>query len=203
MACSCSGGSTGTLTVCTTCGNPRLQTSNSPGAPEHPACDPSATLVEQLGSVADDLRQLNTDFGLRPYRVFSVRVRWTGGEVGRGECVVISEREFLPTPRLDETGGVAGTPRSGGIAERGSVKLREISPRYTEDEVRGLLCCSLTLAPGVEGWVEVMMDARDGLSRRRRFVVSGIPFRNAGRFEWTATLLRQDQDRSRSGVPYP
>lgn len=203
MSCECSGGATGTIGICTTCGNPRPRTPNSPASPQHPSCNPSASLVEQMGSVVDDLRQLNTDFGLRPYRVFSMRVRWTGGDVGRGECVVVSEREFLPTPRFDDMSGVSSTLRSGGLAERGTTKLREISPRYTEDEVRGLLCCSLTLAPGVEGWIEVAMDSRDGSTQRRRFVVSGVPFRNAGRFEWTANLLRQDQDRSRSGETYP
>jgi len=202
VTCGCGPLGGGTGPTCDRCGNPRAQTSNSPGAPQHAACAPSRTLVEELGSVVDDLRQLNTDFGLRPYRVFSVRVRWTGGEVGRGECRTESVTEFLPTPRLDEP-GVQGAPRSAGLPERGQARLRELSPRYTEDQIRGLLCCSLSLPPGVEGWVEVMMDARDGLAQRRRFVVSGMPYRDAGRFEWRATLIRQDQDRARGGEPYP
>lgn len=188
--------------------NPRLDQPNAPGSPLAPACDPSASLIESLGSLVDDARQIAVDLGARPYRVFSVHVRWTGGEVGRGEAVRVQEREFLPTPYLDETSGVRGELRSGGLVERGTIRLRQISPRYTEDQVRGLCCCSLVGPdglpdPAMEGWIEVRVDSRDGLTTRRRFVVTGQPYRNAERsIEWTASLLRQDQDSTRAGDPY-
>lgn len=163
-----------------------------------PVCDPGGSLVESLGKTVDDLRQIATDLGLRPYRVFSVLVRWTGGGVGRGEAVVVREQEFLPTPKLVDMAPVRGEVRTGGLVERGTVRLRQISPRYTEDEVRTLTHVG-PLGPGEQGWVEVRVDDRDGSTRRRRFVVVGVPFRDAGAFEWRADLLRQDVDRDRAG----
>lgn len=185
-------------------GNPRLTLPGEPGDPagDRPLANPSASLVDSLGVVVDNLRQLYTDFGLRPYRVHSVVYRWTGGEVGRGVAEVVSDRELLPTPNLRETSGVAGELRSAGLVERGSVRLEEISPRYTEDEVR-VLFHSYPLPPGCQGFVEVRVDARDGSTQRRRFIVRGIPYRDAGGFEWRATLLRQDEDRERNGAPPP
>ena len=167
---------------------------------EHPNPAPAQSLTESLGGVVDDLRQLYTDFGLRPYRVFSVVYRWTGGVVGRGRALVISEQEFLPTPQLKETSGVRSETRTGGLVERGDVRLEEVSPRYTEDQIR-VLFHSLPLPPGDQGFLEVRVDARDGATERRRFVVTGMPYRKADGFEWRANLLRQDMQRDRDGLP--
>lgn len=183
--------------------NPRSP--DVPGEPgdrahTHPLARPSCSLVESLGDTVDSIRQLYTDFGLRPYRVHSVVYRWTGGSVGRGVPEVISDREILPTPYLRETSGVAGELRTAGLVERGIVRLEQISPRYTEDEVRGLF--HVTPLPGdQQGFIEVRIDARDGSTERRRFIVRGIPYRDAGGFQWRAGLLRQDEDRTRSGAP--
>lgn len=193
---------------CPVC-NPRLTNQpNAPGTKLHPIGP--CSLVESLGSTVDSIRQIATDLGVRPYRVFSIVCSWSGGEIGRGQASVIHETEFLPTPKLVETSGVRGTPRSGGIAERGDATLRELSPRYTEDQIRALCGTGAAidakgnpLGKAVEVWLEVRVDARDGNTQRRRFVVSGQPFRNVDDFEWRATLLRQDQDRSRAGLPYP
>lgn len=191
-------------------GNPRTYGPNDPGSPEHPNEDVECSLVESLGGIVDDIRQLATDLGARPYRVFSVVSQWSGGEIGRGEVQLLRETEFLPTPKLVETSGVRAEPKSGGIAERGTIKLREVSPRYTEDEVRGLLGTGPLTDPAtgiplaaVEVFVEVRMDPRDGVSERRRFIVSGMPYRDGEAFEWVVSLLRQDQDRTRGGALYP
>lgn len=160
-----------------------------------PPRDPSATLAEDLGAVVDDARAIASELGLRPYRIFSVRVVWSGGEVGRG-TPSSEEREFVPTPKIAEP-SVTGEPRTGGLVERGSARLTQVSPRYTEDEVRGLCGCDAT--PGVEVFVEARIDARDGSTERRRFVVRGMPFRDAERFEWRVNLIRQDSDRDREG----
>lgn len=167
----------------------------------HPNAAPARSLVEQLGSVADDLRQLNTDFGLRPYRMFSVLYRWTGGEIGRGEPEVASTEEFLPTPNV-VMGGVRKEPREGGTVERGDVRVTQLSPRYTEDQIRTLFHCR-PLAVGFEGFLEIAVDERDGSTPRRRYVVVGVPSRDAGAFQWTASLVRQDAARLRDGEPNP
>lgn len=182
--------------------NPRRVTPNTDMALLTPAaCGIGAPggVVESLGGTVDQLRQLAVDMGMRPYRVFSVIVRWTGGEVGRGDAVVESEREFLPRPVVKDMTSVRGVAHAAGRNERGSVELSEVSPRYTEDDIRGLCHCG-KLSQDREGFIEIRVDERDGQTDRRRFVVKDVPHRNAEGFEWRVRLLKQDQDRARNGT---
>ena len=165
-----------------------------------PADEPSGSLVEEFGGIVDDLRQLYTDVGLRPYRVFLVRVRWGGGEIGRGEATVVSEAELLPTPEVDFT-PLRTEIKSGGKVERGGFTLREISPRYTEDEILDLF----HVERGFQVFVEVRHDSRDGQQpKRRRFTVKDVPWRKAKDFQWVARLQVEEQARNRDGsLPGP
>lgn len=164
---------------------------------------PELSLVEDLADVVDDLRQLNTDFGLRPYRVFSVVYRWTGGAKGRGDAVLESETEFLPTPNITEVDQLRGQLTSGGTDEQGRIRMDEISPRYTEDDIRALFHVQ-PLPDGDEGFLEMRVDQRDGSTARRRFTTQNVPMRRADKFDWTVRLLEQQPPRSRSGVlPQP
>jgi hypothetical protein len=175
--------------------NPRAPTPNEDGR-LGPLGIPEHSLVEQLGPVADDLRQIATDLGARPYRVWSVVVRWTGGKKGHGQVVVCSERELLPTPvvtvrtRYDQT--------EAGRLERGVTSLREISPRYTEDDIEALF--PRCLERSEEAYIETRIDERDGTTRRRRYAIVGAPVRHATRFEWTVDLTPQDDRRTRRGA---
>jgi hypothetical protein len=154
--------------------------------------------VEELAAVADDLRQLNTDFGLRPYRVFSVVVAWSGGVIGRGLAAVVSETELLPTPLVDLR-PVRGTMRTGGQVEEGMATLKEVSPRYTEEDIETLFH-QQPLPKGHEGFLEVRMDRRDGVRvKRRRFTVRGVPYRDAAEFDWEVRIMRQRRDRKPDG----
>jgi hypothetical protein len=172
---------------------PNLDTGLGP----HPA--PERSLAEELGELVDDARQLNTDFGLRPYRVFSVLYEWSGGAVGKGRVQRVREQEFLPTPLVDLR-PVRSTPRNAGKVEEGQVTLREVSPRYTEDQIAGLLFQD-GLGVGQEGFVEVQYDRRGGLAKRRRFGVHGVPWHDAEKFEWVVRMVRARPDRKRSGKP--
>ena len=58
--------------------NPRLETANNDPA-VNPDNSPGSSLINEMGSVADDLRQLYTDFGAHPYRVFSSCLRVARG----------------------------------------------------------------------------------------------------------------------------
>lgn len=182
-------------------GNPRIEQPNDDPA-LHPNRAPSRSLVDDLGEVADDLRQLYTDFGLRPYRVFSVIYRWTGGSVGHGEALVFQTEELLPTPEV-RVASIRSELKSAGLVERGDSTLVGVSPRYTEDQIRTLFHCSENgeLPPDLQGFVEVVMDARDGVSERRRFSVAGVPQRRADRFDWEVRLIKQDDNRRRNGQP--
>lgn len=178
--------------------NPRA--GGVPGPPGlHPNPAPSRSLVEELADVADDLRQLQTDFGLRPYRVFSVLQHWSGGRVGAGLVATVREIEFLPTPLVDVL-PVKRRMTEGGFTEDGDTWLKEISPRLTEDEVQNLVAPQ-GLQAGDDPFIEVRMDARDGQSERRRYTVQGPPVRDAGAFQWKVRLVKANPDRSRQGEP--
>ncbi len=181
--------------------NPRPETPQTdPALRPNPA--PERSLVEQLGETADELRQIAVELGARPYRVFSVTLRWSGGQVGRGVAQCAAEVELLPTPELVTFEGVRSELRAGGRVERGDARLQRISPRYTEDEVRTLFGCAREgIVPvDCETFLEVRVDARDGTSERRRFAVVGVPYRRPTGFEWIAKLLRQDSNRTRDGA---
>jgi hypothetical protein len=154
-------------------------------------------LAARLGKTVDRARQIRVDMGLTPYRVFSVVMAWSGGKRGVGTQRLVRETEFLPTPeiRLD---GQSRELRPGGARERGRPRLRRISPRYSEDEVRALL--HRDLLDGEEGHIEVRMDGRlDDKPRRRRFTVAGAPFLDQAKFEWTVQIAEQDDPRKRNG----
>jgi len=164
----------------------------------HPLRDPLCSLAEELGPTADELRQIATDFGLRPYRLFSVVVRWSGGAKGRGESRVISETEFLPTPKLSPR-SIRGEARTGGIEEVGNISVTEISPRYTEEDIRVLFVVQPP-PDGDEAFLEVRLDSRTGdQNRRRRFVIQGVPSLDAENFQWTARLRAQGATRNPDG----
>lgn len=177
--------------------NPRVNVPNrDPGL--HPNRAPGRSLAEELGPVVDEVRQIATDLGMRPYRVFSVTVRWSGGTSGRGRAEVVSEVELLPTPRVIALDAMKARAMAAGVVIRGDIRMREVSPRYTEDEVRGLFCADKQ-RPELDVFIEVRHDERDGKTDRRRFVVEVVPYRDLKRFEWVAVLSSQQGDRDRDG----
>lgn len=179
--------------------NPRALTPNMDPELARSGCA-GGGLVDDLARTVDQMRQLAVDSGLRPYRVFSVVLRWTGGETGRGEAVVESETELVPRPLVVDMGNVRREARRAGREEAGSVMLKEISPRYTEDEVNGLFHVARQLPRDRDAFIEIRMDGRDGPSTdRRRFAVRGAPHRDAERHQWVARLVKVLGDRRRGG----
>lgn len=154
------------------------------------------SLTQQLGPVVDDIRQIAVDLGQRSYQVWSVRVRWDGGARGQGDVVQVWEKPFLPIPKVAKW-RVPEELRAAGYVERGDVVLTELSPRYTEDEIRDLF--HVKLGPAEDGFIELRVAA-DGLSERKRFTTSTAPERRANKFDWTVRLQRQDRQRNRDGV---
>lgn len=114
------------------------------------------TLVECLNPVADDLRQLHTEFGGRIYRVWLVWIAYTADEdadgvigedeqltdnqvVGAGRPRLLAEVELLPTPLVEGVGGLSKDLDVTGVTERGGVQVAQISPSFREDTLMGLL----------------------------------------------------------------
>lgn len=158
----------------------------------------SCNLVEGLGDAVDDIRQIATDLGARPYTYHSITVRWSGGEIGRGEETVVKDVKLLPTPRTQPVGFLDRSQENAGVVERGDITLTGISPRYTEDEIEELFG---VVKPGeeYEVFIEQRIDGRDGQTRRRRFVLAGAPERRPTRVDWRVTLRRADGERLRDG----
>jgi hypothetical protein len=159
------------------------------------------SLVEQLGAVVDDIRQIARDpaIGLVPYTVHAVRLRWTGGQVGRGEAETVLDLPLLPTPMVNGLGDTARELKEGGSIERGDIRVTEVSPRYTEDE----LISYFGQTDDEEGFLEVRIDERDGDTKRRRYVISRPPERRADLLDWKLVCRRQDGDRQRDGSRRP
>lgn len=176
--------------------NPRTITPNR-DTTLHRNPRPACSLVESFADLVDDMRQMEVDAGLRYYEVFSVVVRWSGGERDRGTATVVSEMAFLPIPEVAGMGNTRRDLRPAGNVKRGEIWLRKLSPRYSEDDI--VLLFPRELQPGEEHFIEVRGDARDGSTVRRRFHIAGEPERKA--FEWQVRLIKQDEDRTRGGQP--
>jgi hypothetical protein len=154
------------------------------------------TVVERLAPVADRLRTVRDRIGLTPWRTWVVGYRWSGGARGRGEPILFKEVELLPRPVLVSAAGMRVTPTSGGVVANGIVRLVEISPRYTEDDLDLLLQPTPT---DVEVFVEMRLDGRDGATPERyAFRPAGKPSRDAGKLQWTVDLRACDA-RTREG----
>ena len=209
-----------------------------------------ATLVDSLTPLADDLRSLYAEFGLRPYRVVLVWVGWGTGPadqepviregmppdqvieaisnvdldpdvVGVGVPTLLCELELSPRPLVESPSGVRKDQDSVGLTERGGLTVTQISARYSEDLLMGLVDPLRdpekpdNFRPGIEFWWEIreeraagfvapgyMIDpaARQSLAPpRRRFHVSAVPKREPGNFQWVVSLNRADGERMRSG----
>lgn len=156
---------------------------------------PPTTLIERLSPVADRLRAVRDRLGLTPWRTFVVGYRWTGGARGRGEPALFKEVELLPRPVLVSSTGLRITPTSGGNTAQGTVRLVEISPRYTEDDLDLLF---QPLAPEVEVFIEMALDGRDGATPERyAFRPASKPQRDAGKLQWSIELRAVVDGRTR------
>lgn len=178
------------------------------------------TLAHRFTGLADRLRQFNTRFGLRPYRVFLCWQHWGGARRGEGDNI-ITRFELVPTPRVSDLTALTRTPRLPGVVPDGAVRVDQISAgAVTEDNLRGLVKPGLAAAapnasqgtpvnqkgkdkstePRTEFWYELVEDGRgDDPAARQRFRLLGGPFRMAGNLQYTVLLQRSSEDTRRDG----
>jgi hypothetical protein len=177
--------------------NPRFPTPNQDPR-LHLLADPACALVEQIAGLVDDARQLAVDVGLRPYEVWSVVVRWSGGERHRGTPSILWEQPFLPVPKVTGVSEVDRDLRAGGAVKRGTIRLEKLSARYTQEQICTLFPSPEQLGRADEHFIETRIDGRDGSRTvRARYVVSGTPERRP--LDWTVKLTKQDANRERDG----
>jgi hypothetical protein len=164
----------------------------------------ATTFAAQMTPIVDELRQLATDFGIRPYRVFLVHIQWSGTRLGEGTPTEISRRELLPTPRVRDLGSTNEVLRSVGLAESGSLFVDQISAKYAEDDLMGRTpdlqdpAMPRTSTRNVDFFWEVQ-EFRPGQPPAvpRRYVPANAPTLKKDGFQWAVSLAKQDFDRSR------
>jgi len=168
--------------------------------------DVRKTLTADLMPVADELRDLYTEFGLRLYIVRIVRTRWSEGRRGVGTELLLDERALLPTPRIRDL-SLREVTTEAGLEEIGAdLVVDQISPdRYTEDMLLGRDADDKVgqgPPPDVSFFYEIEFRRQDGRpARLRRFNISGAPFLAADRFMWSVRLTKALGERTRDGAP--
>jgi hypothetical protein len=156
------------------------------------------TLVRKLTHVADKVRDLGTKLGGYEYQVSLVRTRWSGGKRGNGTESVVSATPLLPTPKLISLDGQILTLQAVGLDEVGTVIVRQISPAYTEDELRGLGPQGEPIPPDQNFYYEIVLPRPlPEAAVRRRYQLRGTPDYQPTRFGWSVTLLKAGEERDR------
>lgn len=164
--------------------------------------DLKCTLARKLIPVVDRIRDLNTQFGLRPYIVRIIRTRWSGGQRGDGVENVVYEAPILPTPLISDLSGLTEIVQPVGLDEVGAIVVSEVSGSYTEDYLLGRGSAGESIPADEQFYYEIEFP-RPGNQpgERRRFFPRSAPTYQPARFQWTVTLERSHEDRSRSGEP--
>lgn len=160
------------------------------------------SLASKLVPVVDKLRQLSTEFGMRPYRVFLVHVLWSGGRLGAGTPSEISRREILPTPKVIDLSSTTELLSAFGRTEDGSLIVDEISEKYSEDDLLGATpdlvdpAVPNTGRANAEFFWEVQEQRETSpVPVVRHYIVASAPMRKPP-MGWRISLAKRDADRA-------
>lgn len=164
------------------------------------------SLAASFIPVADQIRGLAVDMGMRPYVVRIVTVRWSGRRPGVGTPLLVSETALEPVPEVVGLDTLQEESVEGlGFSETGRIVLRGVSGTYSEDLLRAVTPDELLGSdPSVETFYEVETLNLDGSEGdRRRFAIVGVPVWTPGQVGYTVQLERTQGDRRRDGTPGP
>lgn len=159
------------------------------------------TLAQKLIPVADRVRDLFTRFGMRPYVVRVVRIRWSAGQRGVGTPIVESSLDLLPTPLVQDLTTMTEIVQPIGLDEVGVISVSEISGRFTDGQLRAMKADGQAPGPDEEVFYEIEFPKPNGLVDRRRFFLRSAPYYFAGKFYWQVRLERAHSDRQENGDP--
>ncbi len=159
------------------------------------------SLMQQLIPVVDCIRDLYTQLGARAYKVSVVRTRWSSGRRGVGTESVVSSIDLLPTPLVVDMAGLNEVLTAIGTNEQGQVTVKEISGRYTEDQLLGVDAAGNPPGPGDNLYYEIEFFRGSGQSEIRRFVKQSAPNYSPGDFAWSINLVNANENRNRDGSP--
>src|SRR5271157_5930725 len=169
------------------------------------------SILQRIAPLVDRARQVAVKTGLRSHRVFLVWTLWSGASRGEGDEREIARMELLPTPRVDGLDAVALRSFSAGILPEGSVRLRSVSVRYTEEQLRGRIVPPVAwrrdavaldpLPRNVSFFYELFEDGRgDAEPARTRYRLASQVWHQEGKVAFTFVLERISED---AGVDGP
>jgi len=153
------------------------------------SCGPD--IISRLAARVDKIRgAVHTRMGTRPYTVWSVITKWSGGRRGRGTEYLIGESQLLPTPRI--TGGDGKDAQIYGIIEAGAGMISEVSWLYEEADFNP------TVGRDEQAYIEIRAT-RD--STKRRFTIASDPELHADSVGWRFQIKAQQQSEPEVVVP--
>ena len=158
-------------------------------------------LVASLYGCVDRIRDLKTRLGARQYEVSLIWTKWSGNQRGVGEEYVYREIILQPTPEITDLGGISKTNLSVGLEEAGNLRIQEISPRYSEGDLLGLIDGQRPTQDTNFYWEIRTPPRADGKDIRRRFFPSSAPNLEETQFQWSISLVRAHGDRTPEGLP--
>jgi len=170
-----------------------------------PSCyaDPDAScyhesLAQSFVGLANCLRNILTESGLRHYRVSILHLRYPSGEQRfHGEPYVERTIPILPTPRVEGLEGLDEAVMSVGTQEVGTVTVSKINADLSEEDLRGFERHQHDYQPTQVVFWEIEFYGNRGDTVRRRFQLAGAPRRTM--LGWQVRLQRAQDDRSLTG----
>lgn len=163
------------------------------------------TVIDNLAPTIARVRQIATELGIRPYRVFIFRVTWSGVRIGEGSVSANPgwPIELLPTPKVLGFDASRRPVDVGGTHEIADLRVKYIPFRhgqigYTEDDLVGAALTN-PLADNEQVYYEVRGDGGEDKGTRltpfpRRFKLIGIPELRKGSLSWFLSLKKVEQD---------
>lgn len=157
------------------------------------------SMLRDLRCTVDGVRQIATDLGARPHRVFMVHTAWEENQRGRNQEYVVSEVELLPTPVVEGLDALSDVLEAVGTLESGSLTVSQVSAKHTEDTLLGKDRDGDPVAPNEQFFWEVAyLNQSTDDSKRRRFTPKDATYDATG-LQWTVTLEKAAGDRERDG----
>lgn len=154
-----------------------------------------SNLVDSLiPDVVDGLREeLHPDFGVRAFRVFTIRRTWSGLTIGEGSFTD-TEVELRPQPLViaSDDGITELRLEQCGLDEVGKITLKEVSLTYTEAELTGVFGNPMP-APLTdrEQWLYKLSDAWGQGIESSYWVLNKRPFPDRVKdIGWVVSLRR-------------
>jgi hypothetical protein len=156
-------------------------------------------LIANLSKVADNIRGIAGNMGLRPYEVRIITARWTGGYRGEGVPEVVDILLLEPTPLIESISNIDQRLEAFGLDDVGSIQISEISLRYNEDILLGRDAQGNDPAEDTEVFYEVSLRTSVQTDPvLRRFTPTSTPTYDPDNLQYTLRLASARGERHRS-----